>query len=381
MKRTDFLIGKKIAGTSRVLVIAEIGVNHDGSLLKALKLIDAAAECGADAVKFQTFRTERLMTSSEHRFAQQADGGESAYEMFQRLELGWDDHEQLKRHADEREIVFLSTPFDEESVDFLDQLGVPAFKIASGDLSHFPLLTHVAAKRKPVLLSTGMSYLNEVGEAVWTLKTSGASEIILLHCVSAYPAPPDSLNLRAIQTLRDYFDLPVGFSDHSPGTLFPLVAVALGAIVIEKHFTLDRHAEGPDHKLSLDPAEMSLLIRNLREVDTSLGDGRKRPADIEEENRRLSRRSIVAAVDIRAHESLSPWMLTCKRPGTGLEPSQLQRVIGMKTRRDIVKDTILHWQDLMPSVSYEGIVDHHGIGRRRDEGPSPQPMPEGEGHA
>ncbi|HYK89522.1 MAG TPA: N-acetylneuraminate synthase [Acidobacteriota bacterium] len=362
MRQEGILIDGKVVGSSRVFVIAEIGINHNGSLNQARRLIDAAAECGADAVKFQTFRADRLMIPSGDRLAQQGDDGETAFQMFRRLELSWDDHEQLKKHADEHGVAFFSTPFDEESADFLDQLGVAAFKIASADINHFPLLNHVGAKGKPVLLSTGMSYLNEVADAVWALKSAGAEDILLLHCVSAYPAPPESLNLRAIQTLRDYFDLPVGFSDHTEGILLPPIAVALGAGVIEKHFTLDKGAEGPDHKLSLNPEELRLMIRNLRDIEKSLGDGRKRPATVEEENRLLSRRSIVAAVDIRSGESISPWMLTFKRPGSGLEPRHLQKLVGMKARRNISKDTILKWEDLMPSVSPASAFENRSAG-------------------
>ncbi len=367
MNKEDIVIDGTIIGSSKTFVIAEIGINHNGSLNLARKLVDAAVDSGVDAVKFQTFRADRLMVPSRVRLSQQGDGGESAFQLFQRLELSWSDHEKLKRHADECGVMFLSTPFDEESVDFLDHLGVPAFKIASSDINHFPLLNHVGSKRKPVILSTGMSFLNEVGEALWTLKTSGATEVILLHCVSSYPAPPDSLNLRAIQTMRDYFELPVGFSDHTSGVLLPLVAVALGATVIEKHFTLDKNADGPDHRLSLDPAEMKLMVQHLRDVEASLGDGRKRPAPVEEENRLLSRRSIVTAVAVRAHETIAPWMLSCKRPASGVEPRSLQKVIGMKARRDISKDTILQWEDLMPSVPMEGVLeakpvaDHLGV--------------------
>jgi N-acetylneuraminate synthase/N,N'-diacetyllegionaminate synthase len=196
-----------------------------------------------------------------------------------------------------------------------------------------------------------------VADAIWTLKTSGAQDILLLHCISSYPALPETLNLRAIQTLHDYFDLPVGYSDHSQGVLLPLIAVALGAIVLEKHFTLDKQARGPDHKLSADPEELRQLIHNLRAVEESLGDGRKRPSGVEEENRLLSRRSIVAAVDIRAYETIAPWMLAYKRPGSGLEPRELDKIVGMRARRNISRDTILQWEDLAPSLIPDGNGD------------------------
>jgi N-acetylneuraminate synthase/N,N'-diacetyllegionaminate synthase len=300
-------------------------------------------------VKFQSFRADRLLIPSRDRYAQQANESESAYQMLQRCELSWAEQEKLKKHADQRGVIFMSTPFDEESADFLDSLGVPAFKIASSDITHVPLLRHIASKGKPILLSTGMSFLSEVADAVWNLKSSGAKEILLMHCVSVYPALRQNMNLRAIQTLQSYFELPVGLSDHSEGILLPLVAVALGAAVIEKHFTLDKTAFGPDHKASMDPADLKTLVGNLRDVEGCLGDGRKRPSDMEEENRLLSRRSIVAAVDIRAKETIAPWMLSFKRPGTGLEPRHWEKVIGMAARRHLEKDTILQWEDLVPS--------------------------------
>lgn len=346
----NILIGDRVVGSgSGVMVVAEIGINHNGSVSEAERLIDAAAEAGADAVKFQSFRADRLLIPSRDRYSQQADGAESAYQMLRRCELGWEDQARLKRHADSKGVQFLSTPFDEESADFLDSIGVPAYKIASGDITHVPLLRNVAAKGKPVLLSTGMSFLSEVAEAIFTLKNAGAGEIVLLHCVSAYPAAPEHMNLRAIETLRSHFGLPVGLSDHSEGILLAPVAAALGAVIVEKHFTLDKNASGPDHRASMDPEDLRLLIKNLREVEASLGDGRKRPSDIEEEGRLLGRRSIVAAVDIRAQETIAGWMLACKRPGSGLEPRYGERIVGMIARRSIGKDTILQWEDLASS--------------------------------
>jgi N,N'-diacetyllegionaminate synthase len=367
MKETDMLIGQKVIGSgSQVFVIAEIGINHDGSVLQAEKLIDAAAASGADAVKFQSFRVDRLMIPSKDRYVQQMDGTESAYQMLRRCELSWEDQAKLKEHADMRGIQFLSTPFDEESADFLDSLGVPAFKIASSDLTHVPLLRHVASKGKPVLLSTGMSFLSEVADAIWNLRSAGAKEILLMHCVSTYPAQAQHMNLRALQTLQSYFELSVGLSDHSEGILLPLIAVALGAVIIEKHFTLDRNAAGPDHKSSMDPADLKMLIKNLREVETSLGDGRKKPADVEEESRLFGRRSIVAAVDIRAHETIADWMLAFKRPGSGLEPRNREKVIGMTARRNIGKDTILQWEDLAPSASSDSRVENSNMKQELD---------------
>ncbi len=359
MRETDILIGQKVIGSeSAVFVVAEIGINHDGSASQAEKLIDAAAESGADAVKFQSYRVDRLLIPSRERYAQQMDGAESAYQMLRRCELSWEDQAKLKKHADAKGVLFISTPFDEESADFLDSIGVPAFKIASADVTHVPLLRHVASKGKPVLLSTGMSFLGEVADAIYHLRSAGAKEILLMHCVSSYPASPKHMNLRALQTLRSYFELSVGLSDHSEGIHLPLVATALGAVLIEKHFTLDKNASGPDHKASIDPHDLKLLVKNLRDVEASLGDGRKRPSDAEEESRVSCRRSIVAAVDIRAHETVARWMLTFKRPGSGLEPRHLEKILGMTARRNIGKDTILQWEDLAtPETSGSGVDD------------------------
>lgn len=351
MKEMDLLIGQRVIGPgSRVFVVAELGLNHRGDVNQAVKMIDAAADSGADAVKFQSFQADKLLIPSLNRYAQHSGSVESAYNTLRRCELSREDQAKLKRYADEKNIIFFSTPFDEETVDFLDSLGVPLFKIASSDLTYTPLLRKIASKDKPVFLSTGMSFLNEVGDALQVLRESGANEILLMHCVSAYPAPPRNMNLRSLVTLRSYFELSVGLSDHSEGILLPLISVGLGAVVIEKHFTLDKRAPGSDNKCSIDPKDLKQLVSSLRVVEASLGDGRKKPSDIEEEGRLLGRRSVVAAVDIRAHETISPWMITYKRPGSGLDPRYGEKIIGMKARRNLGKNTILQWEDLAPSV-------------------------------
>jgi len=209
-----------------------------------------------------------------------------------------------------------------------------------------------------------MSFLSEVADALWILRSAGAEEILLMHCVSSYPALPQHMNLRALETMQSYFELPVGLSDHSEGILFALIAVALGAVVIEKHFTLDKNAPGSDHRASMDPADLRELVQNLRKVEASLGDGRKKPADLEEESRLFGRRSVVAAVDIRSQEKIAPWMLDFKRPGSGLEPRYAEKIAGMMARRNIDKDTILQWEDLAPSMSSD---PGHDIKRRLDE--------------
>src|SRR5215207_4857869 len=338
-------VGNKLIGPGQpVFVIAEAGVNHNGDLKLARALIDVAVEARADAVKFQTFRADRLATpeapKAEYQLQTTGDA-ESQLEMLRRLELSAEAHRELQSYCEERGIVFLSTPFDEEAVDFLDELGVPAFKISSGDLTNSPLLEHVAGKGKPVILSTGMSELSELIEAVSVLNTAGCETPILLHCVSNYPADPAEANLRAMQTMRSAFDVPVGFSDHTEGMDISLAAVALGACVIEKHFTLDRSLPGPDHRASLEPAELRQLVQSIRRIETALGDGRKIPAASEIETAKVARRSLIAACDIAAGATLERAMVVLRRPGTGLPPSALLSLLGRKTSHPIAAGTLL----------------------------------------
>jgi N-acetylneuraminate synthase len=328
-----------------VFVIAEAGVNHNGDLKLARALIDVAVEAGADAVKFQTFRADRLVTpdAPKAEYQLQTTGNdESQFEMLKHLELSPDAHRELKSYCEERGIVFLSTPFDEEAVDLLDGLGVPAFKISSGDLTNSPLLEHVASKGKPVILSTGMSELSELIEAVSVLNTAGCENPVLLHCVSNYPAQPQEINLRAMQTMRSAFDVPVGFSDHTEGIDVALAAVALGACVIEKHFTLDRTLPGPDHLASLEPGALRELVRSIRRVESALGSGRKAPAASELETAKSARRSLVAARDIPAGAILEREMVVMRRPGAGMSPSMLETLLGRQAVRDIAAGTLLN---------------------------------------
>ena len=325
-------------------MIAEAGVNHNGDLTTARALIDVAVDAGADAVKFQTFHADLLATAgapkAEYQLQTTGDD-ESQLEMLRRLELSGEAHRELQSYCHERGIVFLSTPFDETAVDLLDELGVPAFKISSGDLTNSPLLEHVAAKGKPVILSTGMAELSEVIEAVSVLNAAGCDNPVLLHCVSNYPANPADVNLRAMQTMRAAFDVPVGFSDHTTGIDVSLAAVALGACVIEKHFTLDRTLPGPDHRASLEPAELRELIQAIRRVETALGHGRKTPAASELEIAKIARRSLIAAVDISAGATLAREMIVLRRPGTGLAPSMLATLLGQRATREISAGTLL----------------------------------------
>lgn len=338
-------IGDRSVGPGQpVFVIAEAGVNHNGDLAVAKALIDVAVEAGADAVKFQTFHADLLATLDAPKAAYQLQttaAEESQVEMLRRLELSTEAHRELQSHCQRREIVFLSTPFDEAAVDLLDELGVPAFKISSGDLTNSPLLEHVAAKGKPVIVSTGMSELSEVIEAVSVLDAAGCVNPILLHCVTDYPANPADVNLKAMQTLRSAFNLPVGFSDHTEGIDIALAAVALGACVIEKHFTLDRSLPGPDHRASLEPHELRQLLQSIRRVEAALGSGRKVPAPSEIETARVARRSLIAARDIPAGVILKREMIVLRRPGTGLPPSRMATLLGRRALRQISAGSLL----------------------------------------
>jgi N,N'-diacetyllegionaminate synthase len=326
------LAGCMIGPRHPVFVIAEAGVNHNGDVELARQMVDAAAEAGTDAVKFQTFSADRLVIRHAGKAAYQkqtTDAQESQHAMLKRLELSYADHERLFNHAAARGITLLSTPFDDESLDMLVALGLPAIKIGSGELTNLPLLERAAAAGKPIILSTGMAYLSEVEEAVHTIQAHGAPPLALLHCVSNYPAAVQDVNLRAMLTLTSAFGLPVGYSDHTLGFAVALAAVALGACVLEKHFTLDRSSQGPDHRASLEPDELAAMIRAVRDVESALGDGRKRPAGAE--------------LDSPAGATITADMLTIKRPGTGIPPSEAARVVGRVARVPIRADSVLQW--------------------------------------
>ena len=333
----------------RTFVIAEAGVNHDGSLATALGLVEAAKACGADAVKFQTFSADRLVTRSAVKAAYQraaTPGDDTQHGLLASLELGHEDFRRIQRHCLEVGIEFLSSPFDPRAVDQLDELGVRAFKIPSGEIDNVPFLRHVAAKGKEVILSTGMAWLGEVEAAVRILQEAGVPRLTLLHCVSEYPAPYEQVNLRAMATMAQAFGLPVGYSDHTPGIEIAVAAVALGACVIEKHFTLDTTLPGPDHRASLDPRAFAELVTAIRRVEEALGDGRKRPAPCELDNRAHVRKSIVAATDLTAGTRLAAADLAAKRPGAGIAPSAWDRVVGRILTRDVRADEAIDWEDL-----------------------------------
>lgn len=325
-------------------IIAEAGVNHDGDLAEAVRLIDVAARAGADAVKFQTFVAEQLVTADapSASYQRSAPGSRrTQLEMLRPLELSAADHRDLAACCRERGIMFLSTPFDEGSVDLLDDLGIPAFKIASGDITNLPLLAHVARKGKPIILSTGMSTLVDVETAVRTIRDSHDIGIALLHCVSRYPAQPREVNLRAMQTMVERFGVPVGYSDHTLGAAVPLASVALGACILEKHLTTDRGRVGPDHSASMEPDEFADLVRSVRAVEVALGHGRKEPVPSEAEIAAVARKSLVSARDIPSGVALTADLIACKRPGTGLPPAMRSELVGRITRRAIPAGTLL----------------------------------------
>ncbi len=330
----------------KTLIIAEAGVNHNGDLRLARRLIDVAAEAGADLVKFQTFRADQLVTTHARKAdyqTQTTDAGESQHGMIRRLELTRDMHEALIDHCKSRGIQFFSTGFDPESVDLLAELGLDRFKIPSGEITNLPYLRHVGRYGKPVILSTGMATLGEIEAALDVLEQSGTSRecVTVLHCNTEYPTPMADVNLRAMQSIHAAFGVAVGYSDHTPGIEVAIAAVAMGASVIEKHFTLDRNLSGPDHKASLEPEELKAMIAAIRNIEAALGDGIKRPSASETKNRPIARKSLVAACAIRAGERFSATNLAIKRPGAGLSPMRWDEVLGRKAPRDFAPDELI----------------------------------------
>jgi len=333
-----------------VFVIAEAGVNHNGDLAMALALCDAARAAGADAVKFQTFRAEDLVVpgTPTAEYQKRQTGEQDQFGMLRKLELSRAQHESLRDHCAAIGIEFFSTPFSLDAVDLLVSLGVRRMKLPSGELTHRALVEHACATGLPVLLSTGMATMDEVREALaWAAQARGTlAGMTVLHCTSAYPAPDEALNLRAITTLRETLSLPVGYSDHSTGIEAALAAVSLGATVVEKHLTLDRQLPGPDHAASLEPVEFGAMVRGIRRITAMLGDGVKAPRPQELDAARVARRSIVAAVDIPAGVALQPAMLACRRPATGIAPCDWDRVVGRSARAAIPAGSVLQWDQL-----------------------------------
>lgn len=335
------------AAERRVFVIAEAGVNHNGDLALAEKLIDAAKAAGADAVKFQTFRADNLVSAGAPLAEYQAANGvvDSQHEMIRKLELDEAAHHRLISYARRAEIKFLSTPFDEQSADLLERLDLPLFKIPSGEITNKGFLEHVARKKRPMILSTGMSSLAEVGRAIGWIRGLSTAPLTVLHCVTEYPAPPDQINLRAMDTIRDAFGVDVGYSDHTLGTEISVAAAARGAAIIEKHLTLDRGLPGPDHAASLEPLEFREMVRQIRSVTSSLGDGIKQPAPCESKNLSVARKSLVATRALAAGARITPADLAVKRPGTGLPPYELEAILGQPLKRAVKADQPLTRED------------------------------------
>ena len=347
------IAGRRIGAGQPPYVMAEVGVNHNGDPELALRLVEAAAAGGADAVKFQTFEPDALALAGAETadYQRTQTGSASQLEMLRRLALPADALRAAARRANELGITFLSTPFDIASVELLSELGVPAYKIGSGDLTNPLLLRAVAAKGRPVLLSTGMATLDEIDAAVAVVRAAGNPPLVVLQCTSAYPAPIEDLNLRAIPVLAERYATPAGLSDHSVGITAAVAATALGAAVIEKHITLDRSLPGPDHAASLEPAELRQLVDAVRDAYAALGDGQKAPMASEEETRRVARRSLVVRHTLRAGTRLAPDDLDARRPGTGISAMRLDDVVGRVLRRDVAADTLLDPADLDPPLA------------------------------
>jgi len=332
------------------LIIAEAGVNHNGSLNTAMKLIDEAANAGCDAIKFQSFKADNIIVRGIDKAEYQkknTGGRESQHDMLKKLELDFEEHKLLFEYCKTKGIRFMSSPFDEDAADMLESLGVSLMKIPSGEITNKPLLQHVARKGIPLILSTGMSTMGEVEEALRWIYETGNNDVILLHCTSDYPARYGDVNLRAMVTMREAFKVRTGYSDHTEGIEVPIAAAALGAEVIEKHFTLDRNMEGPDHKASIEPQELSLMVKAIRNVGESMGNGIKRPAEAELKTRDLVRKSIVSRCPIKKGCVIDKSMLCLKRPGTGIPPGFLDRIAGCAASGDIEEDRVITWKDIV----------------------------------
>lgn len=344
MRRKPIKIGDKNIGEGYpCFVIAEAGVNHNGRLNIAKKLVDAAVAADADAVKFQTFRAEGVVTD-EAGIAPYARKNIrknlTQLQMIKRYELPYNDFKELKVYCDKKKILFLSTPHSFDAIDFLEDL-VPAYKFGSGDLTNIPALQNASRKHKPIILGTGMATLDEVRTAIRAIHASGNHQVVALHCTTNYPCPLDEVNLRAMLTMQNTLNCLVGYSDHTIGITVPIIAVSLGAVLIEKHFTLDKTMSGPDHAASLEPGELTQMVTAIRNVETILGSYGKRPTQSEKEIMKLVRKSIVANKDIKKGAILQRNMLDIKRPGTGLSPAHLPLLLGKKTKKSITKDELI----------------------------------------
>lgn len=329
---------------SKIFIIAEAGVNHNGDIEIAKKLVDAAAAAGADAVKFQTFKAETLVCRDARKADYQmgtTDRDESQFAMLKRLELTPDMHKKLIDYCEQKKIMFLSTPFDVDSLHYLVNCGLAIIKIPSGEITNYPLLREAARSGKKIILSTGMSTLDEVQKAMEVLRENGCRDLTVLHCNTEYPTPYKDVNLKAMCTMKAALGIPVGYSDHTPGIEIAAAAAALGAEVIEKHFTLDRSMEGPDHKASLEPDELEKMVEAIRHIEAALGDGKKEPSESETKNIAIARKSIVARCDIEAGEIFTEDNLIAKRPGGGISPIQWNQVLNREAKRDFAADEMI----------------------------------------
>ncbi len=326
-----------------VYIIAEAGVNHNGSFKLACKLVDAAKAAGVDCIKFQTFKSKNLVSHTAQKAEYQKDttGDGSQVDMLKKLELSYEEFIALKQYCDKIGITFLSTPFDFDSIEFLNSIDMPFWKVPSGEVTNLPYLLALAKTGKPVVMSTGMCEMAEIEAAIRVFHENGTNDIKLLHCNTEYPTPFEDVNLLAMQTMRDTFGLEVGYSDHTKGIEVPVAAVALGATFIEKHFTLDRNMEGPDHKASLEPDELAAMVSSIRHIEKALGNGDKTPSPSEKKNITVARKSIVAKRSIRAGEELTEENITVKRPGTGISPMKWFEILGTKAIRDFSEDELI----------------------------------------
>ena len=331
-----------------VLIIAEAGVNHNGSLDIAKKLVDKAVEAGVDIIKFQTFKSEKLVSKSAKQAEYQkknigSEADDSQYNMLKKLELSEQDHQELMAYCKEKGIRFWSTAFDFDSINYLHSLNLGLWKIPSGEITNYPYIKKIAQYHEPVILSTGMCEMSDITAAMNVLQKYGVQkdQITILHCNTEYPTPYEDVNLLAMQQIKKEFDVAVGYSDHTKGIEVPIAAVALGASVIEKHFTLDRNMEGPDHKASLEPDELKAMVSAIRNIEKALGTGKKSVSESERKNIAIARKSIVAACTIKKGDVLIEDNLTVKRPGTGISPMQWEKVIGTKAIKDFEEEELI----------------------------------------
>jgi len=328
-------------------IIAEIGVNHNGSVDLAKTMIKSASMCGVDAVKFQTFVSEDLVTENTKtaEYQENNTNENSQLEMLKKLELSFDDFHELKRYAEDCGVIFLSSPFDFKSVDLLEKLNVSLYKLGSGELTNFELIDYVSNTNKPIILSTGMATLEEIKETYNHIKNK--DNLVILHCITGYPTSFEEANLNFIKTLQNELDVPIGFSDHSPGIELPIAAVALGVCVVEKHFTLDKTLEGPDHKASLNPDEFKAMVSAIRNVEVAMGDGVRRFSKNEKEIKQVARKSIILNENVQKGTVLKREMLSIKRPGTGISPKYIDDVIGKTVIADLNINHVLKWEDIL----------------------------------